>query len=122
MTKNKMKITRVVIMIIIMFGFSQANPNPSFIQSGSNNTADKLDCYHKCSLECLPVIVVPPGIPYEECCKRCVKNCEKKPPVNVVHNCIARCGSTKYTAVVNNGIRSFSCNIDILLRFYNFCL
>ncbi|RDY03086.1 hypothetical protein CR513_13359, partial [Mucuna pruriens] len=96
MAKNEMKTTKVMIMIMmmIMLNFAQADYNSSIVQIGPNIVSSKYisKCAEKCSLYCAPLLLTIIGYPI--CLLPCNAKCPKK-PTDVVDNCIIGCGLTK---------------------------
>ncbi|KAG5052564.1 hypothetical protein JHK87_004762 [Glycine soja] len=95
MAKNEMKIIGVVIMTMILFGFSQANYNPSFEKIGPNHMSDGIVCRLRCENKCKKFLIIPPGlIFYLICYHTCYANCHDM-PIDAAHDCITSCGLTK---------------------------
>ncbi|TKY51009.1 hypothetical protein E2542_SST22516 [Spatholobus suberectus] len=109
MAKNEMKTTRVVIVIMIVLGLSQANCNPPFVQIGPNCMFDKFNCHSKCALECAPLLLTPGSIAYAICVTECEEKCHKK-SINVVHDCIIDCGLAK-SIDINIDARGLAANM-----------
>ncbi|KAG5006123.1 hypothetical protein GLYMA_09G055200v4 [Glycine max] len=100
MTKNQIKTTALVIMLIIIMDFAQADYNALYVQNGPTSFPSKIDCYHKCELECLPLFIT--GAVYIGCVAACFHDKCKKKPMDVVYNCISRCALTKSTEINND--------------------
>ncbi|KAG4959029.1 hypothetical protein AAZX31_13G073600 [Glycine max] len=96
MTKNEMHIIGIVIMIMIVMDFSQANYNPSFGQIERNHVSN-LACEDKCRLKCA-FLLIPPFTPgYLICLYKCMAtNCKANP---IVQDCKSGCGLTKSVSV-----------------------
>lgn len=82
MAKNEMKIIGVVIMIVTILSFAQANNDHLFAQVESNNS-DGLTCKIKCDLKCIGYQPTPPL--YAKCKDDCLKNCHDT-STNVIYN------------------------------------
>lgn len=108
MTKKEMKVIRVVIMILIMFDFSQANYNPSSMQIGSNYGSDgRFACQIKCQKKCQKYLLLPPGVIfYIICYHSCFRKCDKM-PIDVAQDCVTSCVLTK-PIDINIGIHSLT--------------
>jgi len=105
MENNKMKANGVMIMIVIMLGFSEAIHKPSLDQIEPNRVYDKLSCLQICELECSPLLI-PPGVGglYIICVKKCFdKKCHDIKPTNAINDCIIGCGLIK-SIDINIGI------------------
>ncbi|KHN34756.1 hypothetical protein D0Y65_036156 [Glycine soja] len=94
MTKKEMKTTGVMIMIMIMLGFSQARYNPLFVQTRPTHVSDKLNCRDKCTLDCSPLLLPPFAGAFLICYFPCMKKCHNN-PIDVVHSCKSDCALTK---------------------------
>nr|KYP33760.1 hypothetical protein KK1_045357 [Cajanus cajan] len=91
MAKNEIKTIKVVIMVMIMMGFAQANHNPPLPQIDPNNMLFKGDlCSTLCTIKCAFTSFTNPQ--YNRCIDNCIDICYKK---HVVYNCITSCGLTK---------------------------
>ncbi|RDX80271.1 hypothetical protein CR513_39204, partial [Mucuna pruriens] len=95
MAKNEMKIIEIIIMVMIMLCFAQANSSPPTVKSEPKNMSEKIGCSTKCYFECLPLILSPLDfIAYPICLSGCKKKCEKKSHA-IVNECITSCALTK---------------------------
>jgi len=75
MTKNRMKLSGVVIMIMLVMDFAKVDFNYSFVQIELNKVSSKLTCGPKCDLSCLPYALI--FILYPICVASCMKECHK---------------------------------------------
>jgi len=92
MTKNEMKLTGVVIMVMLVMGFVEADFNSPFVQIESNSMSSKLTCGPKCDLSCLSYALV--FILYPICVASCMKECHKT-PIDIIYNCLTGCDMVK---------------------------
>ncbi|XP_020207536.1 uncharacterized protein LOC109792527 [Cajanus cajan] len=91
MTKNEMKTIRIVIIIMIMMDFVQANHNPPLAQIDQNNVLLKgTGCAILCGLKC--VFTKFRRSDYEKCIADCDDKCYGK---HHVYDCFNSCSLTK---------------------------
>ncbi|KAG4934514.1 hypothetical protein JHK87_048516 [Glycine soja] len=97
----------VMIMIMSMLGFAQANNyNPPFVQVESISETNRLTCPQACRVQCAALAPVEPW--YDKCVKECTANCKHN--VSVAKDCFTSCALIK-SININNDVRDLSTNI-----------
>ncbi|RDX99490.1 hypothetical protein CR513_17453, partial [Mucuna pruriens] len=96
MTKNAMKTTGGMIIIITMLSFTRVSSNTPIVQDEPNIESDGLICAFKCAISCAHFANSP--IIYTACVTLCNATCSKK-SIDIVYNCITRCGLNKSTDI-----------------------
>ncbi|RDX69274.1 hypothetical protein CR513_51631, partial [Mucuna pruriens] len=110
MAKNEMKTIGIMIMVMIMMGFAQANSSPPIVKSEPSSVSEKLNCGTKCAYECLPLIFSPLDfLAYPICVTGCKNRCMKRSHGNA-YECITSCGLTK-SIDVNIDVRGLATNV-----------
>ena len=101
--KKKMKTIGVVIVIITMLGFTQADHyNPSYVQVEPNSESNGSSCKTICKLECAPLVRI------AQLSLICVNDCSEiclTKSIVAANDCMTSCGLVK-SINVNNGIYS----------------
>eukprot|EP00256_Glycine_max_P060775 XP_014629775.1 uncharacterized protein LOC106798315 [Glycine max] len=102
MSKNEMKLPGVVIMVMLVIGFAEADFNSTFVQIESNRVSSKprLTCGPKCELSCLPYVLA--FILYPICVAACMKQC-RQTPIDTIYSCLSGCDAVKSLPDNNEG-------------------